>query len=132
MSVGGTASDRVGESARDEAMEALYTMDVRMYAVDGVVYVCAVVLSALYIVNKSKAPRDVWGILQQKTERAVCRAPGTLHPRVHSRAPSRAPTCAEDEVNGEDPGPSQGLDVRTWRRRIVTTGASSQDAFGRC
>ena len=56
----------------------------------------------------------------------------TLYPRVHSRAPSRAPTCAEDEVDGEDPGPSQGLDVRTWIRRIVTTGASSQDAFGRC
>ena len=56
----------------------------------------------------------------------------TLYPRVHSRAPSRAPTCAEDEVDGEDPGPSQGLDVRTWLRRIVTTGASSQDAFGRC
>ena len=55
----------MGESAPDEAIEALYTMDVRMYAVDGVVYVCAVVLSALYIVNKSKTPRDVWGIIEQ-------------------------------------------------------------------
>ena len=58
MSVGGRTSDRVGESAPDEAIEALYTMDVRMYAVDGVVYVCAVVLYALYIVNKSKALRE--------------------------------------------------------------------------
>ena len=66
--MGGTASDRVGESARDEAMEALYTMDVRMYGVDGVVYVCAVVLSALYIVNKSKTLRDVSGITEQKNE----------------------------------------------------------------
>ena len=56
----------MGESAPDEAIEALYTMDVRMYAVGGIVYVCAVVLSALYIVNKSKAPRDVSGIMQQK------------------------------------------------------------------
>ena len=66
MSVGGNASDRAGESAPDEAIEALYTMDVRMYAVDGVVYVCAVVLSALYIVNKSKAPREEWGIMKEK------------------------------------------------------------------
>ena len=73
MSVGGNASDRAGESAPDEAIEALYTMDVRMYAVDGVVYVCAVVLSDLYIVNKSNAPRDEWGVTEQKNERAVCR-----------------------------------------------------------
>ena len=66
MSVGGNASDRAGESAPDEAIEALYTMDVRMYAVDGVVYVCAVVLSDLYIVNKSNAPRDEWGVTEQK------------------------------------------------------------------
>ena len=65
MSVGGNASDRAGESAPDEAIEALYTMDVRMYAVDGIVYVCAVVLSALYIVNKSKTPRDVSWIMKQ-------------------------------------------------------------------
>ena len=71
--MGGTASDRVGESARDEAMEALYTMDVRMYGVDGVVYVCAVVLSDLYVVNKSNAPRDEWGVTEQKNERAECR-----------------------------------------------------------
>ena len=64
--MGGRTSDRVGESAPDEAMEALYTMDVRMYAVDGVVHVCAVVLSDLYIVNKSNAPRDVSGITEQK------------------------------------------------------------------
>ena len=39
--------------------------------------------------------------------RKVSRMCATLHPRVHSRAPSRAPTCAEDEVDGEDPGPSR-------------------------
>ena len=73
--MGGTASDRVGERARDEAMEGLYTMDVRGCTYvrrRGVIYVFAVVLSDLYIVNKSKAPREVSGILQQKTERAVC------------------------------------------------------------
>ena len=47
-------------------------VDVRMYGVDGVVYVCAVVLSALYIVNKSKTLRDVSGITEQKNERALC------------------------------------------------------------
>ena len=71
MSVGGNASDRAGETAPDEAIEALYTMDVRMYAVDGVVYVCAVVLSDLYIVNKSNAPRDEWGGHRTKNERAL-------------------------------------------------------------
>ena len=47
-------------------------------------------------------------------------------------SPLRAPTRAKDAVNGADPGPSQGLDVQTWIRRIVTTGASSQDAHGCC
>ena len=71
--MGGRTSDRVGESAPDEPIEALYSMDVRMNAVDGVVYVCAVVLSDLYIVNKSNAPRDEWGVTEQKNERAECR-----------------------------------------------------------
>ena len=35
-------------------------------------------------------------------------------------------------VNGADPGPCKGLDVQTWIRRIVTTGASRQGATGRC
>ena len=65
MSVGGNASDRAGESAPDEAIEALYTMDVRMYGVDGVVYVCAVVLSDLYIVNKSESSARSEGIMEQ-------------------------------------------------------------------
>ena len=55
----------MGESARDEAIEALYTMDVRMYGVDGVVYVCAVVLSDLYIVNKSESSARSEGIMEQ-------------------------------------------------------------------
>ena len=77
------------------------------------------------VVTRAAAIRSLLG-------RKVSRTCATLHPRVHSRAPLRAPTCAEDEVDGEDPGPSQGLDVPTWRRRIVTTGASSQDVPGRC
>ena len=74
--MGGTASDRVGERARDEAMEGLYTMDVRGCTYvrrRGVIYVIAVVLSDLYIVNKSNAPRDVSGVTEQKNERAECR-----------------------------------------------------------
>ena len=59
--MGGRTSDRVGESAPDEPIEALYTMDVRMYGVDGVVYVCAVVLFALYIVSDD--PPDYYIIL---------------------------------------------------------------------
>ena len=50
-----------------------------MYAVDGVVYVCAVVLSDLYIVNKSNAPRDEWGVTEQKNERAECRVRERQH-----------------------------------------------------
>ena len=77
------------------------------------------------VVTRTAAIRSLLG-------RKVSRTCATLHPRVHSRAPLRAPTCAKDAVNGADPGPSQGLDVQTWIRRIVTTGASSQDAHGRC
>ena len=77
------------------------------------------------VVTRTAAIRSLLG-------RKVSRTCATLHPRVHSRAPLRAPTCAKDAVNGADPGPSQGLDVQTWIRRIVTTGASSQDAHGCC
>ena len=63
--MGGRTSDRVGESAPDEPIEALYSMDVRMNAVDGVVYVCAVVLSDLYIVNKSESSARSEGIMEQ-------------------------------------------------------------------
>ena len=76
--MGGRTSDRVGESAPDEPIEALYSMDVRMNAVDGVVYVCAVVLSDLYIVNKSKTLREVSRISERKKEGSVCRARGSV------------------------------------------------------
>ena len=83
--MGGRASDRGGEIAHDQAIPFRSSctpwmyVDVRMYSygVDGVIYVFAVVLSALYIVNKSKPLREVEGISEEKNEgaHAVFRAP---------------------------------------------------------
>ena len=65
-------------------------VDVRMYGVDldGVIYVLAVVLSALYIVNKSKPLREVSVISERKKEGSVCRGQREVH--EHRRLPSNA------------------------------------------
>ena len=63
----------MGESPADEAIEAHVHHGCTYERRRWVIYVCAVVLSDLYIVNKSNAPRDVSGVTEQKNERAVCR-----------------------------------------------------------
>ena len=65
-------SSGVGESPADEAIEAHVHHGCMYERRRWVIYVCAVVLSDLYIVNKSNAPRDEWGVTEQKNERALC------------------------------------------------------------
>ena len=79
--MGGRTRDRVGESPADEAIEAHVHHGCMYERRKWVIYVCAVVLSDLYIVNKSNASRDEWGVTEQKNERAVCCGLANCDPR---------------------------------------------------